>query len=47
MRIVCTTGLLLCAYAYAADIPGEFAAAGIVPDVLAKAPSELLSVKTS
>ncbi|XP_058804006.1 protein D3-like [Phymastichus coffea] len=43
MKLLLSAGLLLCSYACATDIPAEFTSAGIVPDVLTKAPSELLS----
>ncbi|XP_014208334.1 protein D2-like [Copidosoma floridanum] len=43
MRFI-IAGLLLGVYAFAANIPSEFASTGIVPDVLSKAPNELLSI---
>ncbi|OXU26687.1 hypothetical protein TSAR_012585 [Trichomalopsis sarcophagae] len=44
MRLLVASLLLITAYAFAADIPTEFATACIVPDVLPKAPNELLTV---
>lgn len=38
--------LLIGAYAFAADVSTEFATAGIVPDILPKAPNELITVNS-